>query len=251
MIQTFSMGCHHGHRPALPSGGDLSRHNGHRGGDWNCSYLPQRMTEYKFSWLSHINTQWKQCRLHIVSKINSQQQLEILDPKMDHHTGARGYDDYWWSSQKGLWRHMGVMVESVSMSWHNCVMICCTTLRFPVQCLSIGLSVCSMIQRTKLLSHFTLDFVHSRRKVAFPDSKVHGANMAPIWGRQDTGGPHVGPTNFAIWVKSWWLHDMETLSASVVICENNPLVISEALLFPLLLTYIRYWINCRWFGTPL
>ena len=33
---------------------------------------------------------------------------------------------------------------------------------------------------------------------AIPDSKVHGANMGPIWGRQDPGGPHVGPMNFAI-----------------------------------------------------
>ena len=32
-----------------------------------------------------------------------------------------------------------------------------------------------------------------------PDSKVHGANMGPIWSRQDPGGPHVGPMNFAIW----------------------------------------------------
>ena len=31
-----------------------------------------------------------------------------------------------------------------------------------------------------------------------PESKVHGANMGPIWGRQDPGGPHVGPVNFAI-----------------------------------------------------
>ena len=31
-----------------------------------------------------------------------------------------------------------------------------------------------------------------------PDSKVHGANMGPIWGRHDPGGPHVGPMNFAI-----------------------------------------------------
>ena len=30
------------------------------------------------------------------------------------------------------------------------------------------------------------------------DSKVHGANMGPIWGRQDPGGPHVGPMNFVI-----------------------------------------------------
>ena len=32
-----------------------------------------------------------------------------------------------------------------------------------------------------------------------PDSKVLGANMRPIWGRQDPGGPHVDPINFAIW----------------------------------------------------
>ena len=31
-----------------------------------------------------------------------------------------------------------------------------------------------------------------------PDSKDHGANMGSIWGQQDPGGPHVGPTNFAI-----------------------------------------------------
>ena len=35
-----------------------------------------------------------------------------------------------------------------------------------------------------------------------PDSKVHGANMGPIWGRKEPGGPHVGPINFAIWVRS-------------------------------------------------
>ena len=31
------------------------------------------------------------------------------------------------------------------------------------------------------------------------DSKVRGANMGPIWGRQDPCGPHVGPMNLAIW----------------------------------------------------
>ena len=34
----------------------------------------------------------------------------------------------------------------------------------------------------------------------YPDNKVHGANMGPIWGRQDPGGPDVGPMNFATWV---------------------------------------------------
>ena len=40
----------------------------------------------------------------------------------------------------------------------------------------------------------------TRSGEGYPDSKVHGANMGPIWGRQDPGGPHVSPMNFAIWV---------------------------------------------------
>ena len=32
--------------------------------------------------------------------------------------------------------------------------------------------------------------------VVFPDNNVHGASMGPIWGRQDPGGPHVGPMNW-------------------------------------------------------
>ena len=39
-------------------------------------------------------------------------------------------------------------------------------------------------------------------KYNYPDSRVHGANMGPIWSRQDPGVPHVGPMNFAIWVAS-------------------------------------------------
>ena len=35
-----------------------------------------------------------------------------------------------------------------------------------------------------------------------PDNKFHGANMGPIWGRQDPGAPHVGPMNFAVWALS-------------------------------------------------
>ena len=36
--------------------------------------------------------------------------------------------------------------------------------------------------------------------IDYPDNKVHGADMGPIWGQQDPDGPHVGPMNFAIWV---------------------------------------------------
>ena len=31
-----------------------------------------------------------------------------------------------------------------------------------------------------------------------PESKIHGANMGPTWGRQDPGGPHVGHMKFVI-----------------------------------------------------
>ena len=41
--------------------------------------------------------------------------------------------------------------------------------------------------------------VKSYAVVFIPDNKVHDASMGPIWGRQDPGGPHVGPMNLAIW----------------------------------------------------
>ena len=45
-----------------------------------------------------------------------------------------------------------------------------------------------------------------------PDSKVHGANIGPVWGRQDPGGPHVGPMNFAIWSDYNLQHDSSRFS---------------------------------------
>ena len=38
-----------------------------------------------------------------------------------------------------------------------------------------------------------------RRQEGYPESKIHGANMGPIWGRQGPGGPHVGHMSFVIW----------------------------------------------------
>ena len=35
---------------------------------------------------------------------------------------------------------------------------------------------------------------------AIPKWQSSWANMGALWGRQDPGGPHVGPINFAIWV---------------------------------------------------
>ena len=57
---------------------------------------------------------------------------------------------------------------------------------------------------------FSRDIVWNRKMNSIPEwmdecipwFKVHGANEGPIWGRQDPGGPHVGPLNLAIWVSS-------------------------------------------------
>ena len=35
-------------------------------------------------------------------------------------------------------------------------------------------------------------------EIAFPDNKVHGANMGPTWVLSSPDGPHVGPMNLAI-----------------------------------------------------
>ena len=47
--------------------------------------------------------------------------------------------------------------------------------------------------------------------IQISDSKVHGANMGPIWDRQDPGGPHVGPMNFAIWDVACFLDFLEAM----------------------------------------
>ena len=42
----------------------------------------------------------------------------------------------------------------------------------------------------------------------YPDNKIHGANMGLTWGRQDPGGPRVGPMNFAIWVLVGYMNNL-------------------------------------------
>ena len=57
----------------------------------------------------------------------------------------------------------------------------------------------SYIQQTTVVANAML-CLPSIGTSYYPESKVHGAIMGPIWGRQDPGVPHVGPMNFAIWV---------------------------------------------------
>ena len=41
-------------------------------------------------------------------------------------------------------------------------------------------------------------FPKQQEKIPYLDSKVHGANMDPPWGRQDPGRPHVDPMSLVI-----------------------------------------------------
>ena len=50
-------------------------------------------------------------------------------------------------------------------------------------------------------NHTKVDISLPEPSKTYPDSKVHGAKMGPIWGWQDPGGSHVGPMNLAIWDK--------------------------------------------------
>ena len=53
----------------------------------------------------------------------------------------------------------------------------------------------------------------------FPDSKAHGVNMGPIWGRQDPGEPHFGPMNFAIW--AWFkIVNLHTVNWRFSLCGH-------------------------------
>ena len=43
-----------------------------------------------------------------------------------------------------------------------------------------------------------MDAYYMKDLIYFPDSKVPGAKMGPIWDHKGPGGPHVGPMKFAI-----------------------------------------------------
>ena len=78
-----------------------------------------------------------------------------------------------------------------------------------------------------------------------PDSKVHGANMGPIWDRQVA--PTLAPWTLLsgilwvvireavmiielpsqIWWRTWWRHQMETFSALLALYAGNSSVIGE------------------------
>ena len=59
--------------------------------------------------------------------------------------------------------------------------------------------VCVLFLDTSNPQHYECVIARYLHDHITPDSKVHEANIGPIWGRQDPDGPHVGPMDFVIW----------------------------------------------------
>ena len=64
---------------------------------------------------------------------------------------------------------------------------------------------CKIVQRLRILSEGQQHAIKMQSAAApsYLDSKVYGAYMGPTLGRQDPGGPNVGPMNFAFWEGEW------------------------------------------------
>ena len=88
-----------------------------------------------------------------------------------------------------------------------------------------------------------------------PDSKVHGANMEPIWGRQDPGGPHVGPMNLALLdhVGAYAIHPiLQVLADSCCFQRHEGMYIYSELKYSLWMSwYYKIWYHLLSYQTIL
>ena len=78
----------------------------------------------------------------------------------------------WISTASGAWRHQAINLSSNAVCW--LIKILC------------GIHL-------RAISQVLVNLIRN-----IPGNKVHEAYMGPTWGRQDPGGPHVGPMNLAI-----------------------------------------------------
>ena len=68
---------------------------------------------------------------------------------------------------------------------------------------------------------------------AIHEIKVLGANMWPIWGRQDPVGPHVSPMNFAIWDWQWSDRYRDKITALKSYHKASPYTVPSVRYMPL------------------
>ena len=106
---------------------------------------------------------------------------------------------YYWGLLQRHWENHAIAPLLVKQPWALWVNISCKYQKSTVakKCTCLIGTLYAMRQTNEILTKW-----EQKIQMNFPDSKVHGANMGPIWDRQDPGGLHVGPMNLAIWVVS-------------------------------------------------
>ena len=75
------------------------------------------------------------------------------------------------------------------------------------------------------------------------DSMVHGANMGPIWGRQDPDGPQVGHKYLTIWV-AWKFDGMLKNCPNMTSCSSDMFHGTGHQSTKISCRIIKYWMNC-------
>ena len=124
------------------------------------------------------------------------EQMEYKKQSEEHgQNGSSTFVKYWWYDSK---TKQNSKITKPRTQWIDCMSFIACVITLEGQIFGITLSSAVM--------PITLDI---------PDNKLHGANMGPIWSRQDPSGPHVGPMNLTIWIsfsKFVWLSMISCIS---------------------------------------
>ena len=144
------------------------------------------------------------CRFHIIATLPTTKLNDTITMTIctNHETLCRG---------KLLHYYVGIYIDGLMQDCYRPIVYVLEILRFCTKP-SIYTSV-TCFCRHKVpadLIHIYWDYfigtgaiIESRAGDSVltntPDSKIHGTNLGPIWGRQDPGGPHIGAMNLAIW----------------------------------------------------
>ena len=95
----------------------------------------------------------------------------------------------------------------------------------------------------------------TQHDIFIPDSKVHEDYMGPTWGRQDPGGPHVGPMNLAN--RDWGRYKMAAISQTTFLNAFSWMKIYEFLLqfhlslfLRVRLTIFQHWLKIMAWRRP-
>ena len=134
-------------------------------------------------------------------------------------------ESLWWQRWQ-IWYHVGMTTTAGDARWqtwrHDDFRFSVYTLFIPLIIYKVLLCIVLFYVCYIMIPRGFMQFMHpsittlkvasiasgqsadcpSASEAALKDISKHpwyGANMGPVWGRQDPGGPHIGPMKFDIW----------------------------------------------------